>query len=119
MKISDHDLRQINAESLHALGQRDLNALEDLAIRLADDLKEVKERLNQTPDNSSRPPSSRDPWARNKEEEKVPQAPCDDVPEDDADDTDGSGPGKTRNTPKRKKGWFFRRTRTWWYSGRA
>ena len=53
MKISDHDLRQINAESLHALRERDLDALEDLALRLANDLKEAKERLNQTPDNSS------------------------------------------------------------------
>lgn len=28
------------------------------------DLKEARERLNQNPDNSSRPPSSRDPWSR-------------------------------------------------------
>lgn len=70
MKISDHDLRQINAESLHSLRQRDPDALEDLALRLANDLKEAKERLNQTPDNSSRPPSSRDPWSRNKDETK-------------------------------------------------
>jgi transposase len=98
VKISDHDLRQIDAESLHALRQRDLDALEDLALRLANDLKEAKERLNQTPDNSSRPPGSRDPWSRIKED--APRAPSG-VPEGNTDSTEQE---KTTNTAKPKKG---------------
>jgi len=99
VKISDHDLRQINAESLHALRERDVGALEDLALRLANDLKEAKERLNQTPDNSSRPPSSRDPWSRNQED--APQAPSDHAPEDNPD---GGEQEKKSNKARPKKG---------------
>ena len=81
MKISDHDLRQIDADSLHELRHRNLDALEDLALRLADDLKEAKERLNQTPDNSSRPPGSRDPGSRHTNDAK--QDPPEASPGDD------------------------------------
>ena len=35
-----------------------------LSLRLLADLKEARERLNQGPTNSSRPPSSRAPWER-------------------------------------------------------
>lgn len=40
------------------------DALRDLSLRLLTDLKELRERLNQGPANSSRPPSSRSPWER-------------------------------------------------------
>ncbi len=33
-----------------------------LAVKLLEDLKETRERLNQNPNNSSRPPSSIEPW---------------------------------------------------------
>ncbi|MBU0498775.1 MAG: hypothetical protein KJ558_00685 [Gammaproteobacteria bacterium] len=49
MKISDHNLRQIDAESLHALRHRDLDALEELALRLANALKEAKEMKRKNP----------------------------------------------------------------------
>ena len=98
VKISDHDLRQINAESLHALRQRDVDALEDLAVRLANDLKEAKERLNQRPENSSRPPSSREPWSRNKQDPAQP--PCGDEPEDDPNS--GGQENKTDKAKSRK-----------------
>lgn len=62
MQITDHDLRQLDAESVHRLVVERPEAVEPLMLRLVDDLKEARERLNQNPDNSSRPPSSRDPW---------------------------------------------------------
>jgi transposase len=59
MLLSDHDLRQIDEMYLKALGSEDLIGV---SIRLLNDLKEARDRLNQNPGNSSRPPSSRDPW---------------------------------------------------------
>jgi hypothetical protein len=43
------------------------------------DLKEARERLHQTPSNSSRPPSSQAPWVtdENEDEESPPEAPSD------------------------------------------
>ena len=54
-------------------------ALREVSKRLCQDLKEARERLNQTPENSSRPPSTRAPWtetpseteAEEQEEEKA------------------------------------------------
>lgn len=59
MLLNDHDLRQINAQYLKSLGSAELLGV---SIRLLNDLKEARERLNQNPNNSSRPPSSREPW---------------------------------------------------------
>jgi transposase len=69
MLLSDHDLRQIDEMYLKSLCSEDLIGV---SIRLLNDLKEAKDRLNQNPGNSSRPPSSREPWvvAQIKEEGK-------------------------------------------------
>lgn len=61
MHLSDHSLRQLDETYLSSLGEEALRAL---SVKLLDDLKEARERLNQGPDNSSRPPSSRAPWER-------------------------------------------------------
>ena len=61
MHLSDHSLRQIDDAYVQAL---DVEALRGLSLRLLADLKEARDRLNQGPDNSSRPPSSRAPWER-------------------------------------------------------
>lgn len=61
MHLSDHSLRQLDEAYLASL---DAEALRGLSVRLLADLKEARERLNQTPNNSSRPPSSRAPWER-------------------------------------------------------
>lgn len=61
MHLSDHSLRQIDDDYVRSLGA---DALRDLSLRLLADLKEARERLNQGPTNSSRPPSSRAPWER-------------------------------------------------------
>jgi hypothetical protein len=59
MRLSDHDLRQIDDAYLEGLS---LETLQGVSKRLCHDLKEARERLNQTPENSSRPPSTRAPW---------------------------------------------------------
>jgi IS1 family transposase len=61
MYLSDHSLRQIDDDYLRSLEKE---ALQGLSLRLLADLKEARERLNQSPTNSSRPPSSRAPWER-------------------------------------------------------
>lgn len=59
MHLSDFALKQIDTEKLAKLtpGQ-----LLHLSSRMLQDLKEARDRLNQTSGNSSIPPSSRDPW---------------------------------------------------------
>lgn len=74
MRLTDHDLRQLDEARLEGLPG---TALRELSKRLLADLKEARERLNQTPDNSSRPPSTRAPWDRG-------QTPA---PEQDGEDT--------------------------------
>lgn len=59
MWLSDHDLQQMDDEYLEGLSAEGLGAV---SKRLCQDLKEARERLKQTPQNSSRPPSSREPW---------------------------------------------------------
>ena len=61
MHLSPHSLRQIDDAYLQSL---EVEALRGLSARLLADLKEAWDRLNQGPENSSRPPSSRAPWER-------------------------------------------------------
>jgi hypothetical protein len=77
MHLSDHDLRQMDEGWLEKLPE---DKLRQVSARILQDLKEARDRLNQTPDNSSRPPSSRAPWEKGQAEEKEP-APDDDESE--------------------------------------
>ena len=61
MYLNPHSLHQIDDAYLHSL---EPEALRDLSSRLLADLKEAWDQLNQGPENSSRPPSSRAPWER-------------------------------------------------------
>ncbi len=61
MHLSDHSLRQIDDAYVRSL---DPEALRGLSLRLLADLKDARDRLNQGPENGSRPPSSRAPWER-------------------------------------------------------
>jgi hypothetical protein len=61
MRLSLHDLKQLDEETILSLQTERLQAL---ALKLLADVKELHDRLNQGPDNSSRPPSSRAPWER-------------------------------------------------------
>lgn len=79
MLLKNHSLRQIDEAYLRSLSHE---ALVGLSTKLVEDLKEARERLNQTPSNSSRPPSSQAPWVRDEapedeDEESPPQAPGD------------------------------------------
>lgn len=59
MKLNKFDLEQIDDEYLESLN---LEELKEVSKRLAKDLKEAHDRLNQNWKNSSRPPSSSNPW---------------------------------------------------------
>ena len=65
MHLSDHSFRQIDDAYVRSL---EPEALRGLLLRLLADLKEARDRLNQGPENSSRPPSSRAPWERQRGE---------------------------------------------------
>ena len=60
MQLSDFDLRQIDVEDLRSLSPEQLRGVAEMILLL--DLKAARELANQTPQNSSRPPSSRAPW---------------------------------------------------------
>ncbi len=77
MHLSEHSLRQLDRAYLDALDEAALRAL---SARLLDDLKEARDRLNQGPENSSRPPSSRAPWERGASPEPTDE-PTDDSAE--------------------------------------
>lgn len=59
MLVSDKDLRKLDDAHLKALSHEQLLAI---SMRLSRDLKEARDRMNQNPGNSSRPPSSQAPW---------------------------------------------------------
>jgi hypothetical protein len=61
MQLSVHDLKQLDEERILSLRTE---RLQTLSLKLLADLKEAHDRLNQDPENSSRPPSSRAPWER-------------------------------------------------------
>jgi hypothetical protein len=80
MHLSDHSLQQLDEAYLERLDEA---ALRGLSARLLADLKEARERLQQGPHNSSRPPSSRMPWERGSRDE--PEA--DETPDPDPQGT--------------------------------
>lgn len=62
MKLTDHDLKQIDHDKLNRLPPEQVLLL---SHQLIDDLKEARERLNQNSNNSSRPSGSMPPWTSN------------------------------------------------------
>lgn len=115
MKLKGRDIRQLDEEALHRLRLQDPARLEQLSINLLADLKEALERLEQSPHNSSRPPSTRDPWWKAEDAEPPPDGDADGK-DTDADDgkpgSDDKKPAKRsrsrkneeRNPPGRQKG---------------
>ena len=59
MTLSDRDLSQLDTDYLDDLPEGQLRSL---SKQLLVDLKAAHERLKQSPETSSRPPSSREPW---------------------------------------------------------
>lgn len=61
MRLTDHDLKQFSQEYLASLSPEQLL---HLSKKMLDDLRDARDRLNQTPQNSSRPSGSYAPWQR-------------------------------------------------------
>jgi hypothetical protein len=57
--LTDHDLRQMSDERVSSLTPSQKAVL---LVRALAELRKSRDRLNQTPSNSSKPPSSRAPW---------------------------------------------------------
>lgn len=116
MQLSKHDLKQLDEETIRSL---QADSLRTLSLKLLADLKEAHDRLNQAPDNSSRPPSSRAPWEgastdaqdeREGDDEGPGEADHEDAegtetndPSTEAEDKEGSEQEQTRPT-KRSQG---------------
>ena len=62
MVLNEQELLQIDEAFIRRLRAQDPDALAGLSIKLANDLKEAMERLNQNPTNSSKPSGSLAPW---------------------------------------------------------
>jgi len=61
MQLSTHDLAQLTEGRIRTLSP---DSLITLTLKLLADVMELHDRLNQNPQNSSRPPSSRAPWEK-------------------------------------------------------
>ncbi len=96
LSLSDHDIRQIDRDYMESLDKR---TLLNLAAKLLEDLKETRERLNQNPQNSSRPPSSTEPWVVAQLEED----PEDEEESNLGDTADSSDPSGEEKTDEKKK----------------
>ena len=103
MIFSDHDLRQINQAYIESL---DIETAKKLASKLLEDLKEARERLNQNPNNSSRPPSSTEPWiiADIEAEEDSDAAGKDSSSGSERSEANEKKSDKKQNTKSRKPG---------------
>jgi transposase len=112
VKLSQHDLQQLDEDAVRRLPEERLRAL---SLTLLADLKEARERLAQNPSNSSRPPSSRAPWERSppgadagpkqtQPKAQIPGAESDQPPGDAAEaPTDGAEP-TTKRRPGKQPG---------------
>lgn len=85
MHLSDHDLKQLDEEVVRSLSA---DKLINLSVKLLADLKESRDRLNQDPDNSSRPPSSRLPWECGTSEEQSESQDQESEPEENRKEND-------------------------------
>lgn len=74
MRLTNHDLKQIDHDYLASLSPEQLL---NLSGKMLDDLRDARDRLNQTPQNSSRPSGSYAPWeqATFSDKEKESDAP--------------------------------------------
>jgi transposase len=84
MQINSHSLSQLDEAYLRKLSEE---ALVVLSVKLLEDLKEARERLNQNSQNSSKPPSQDAPWQRPQPEEKQTDETPDNVEIDVAEKT--------------------------------
>ena len=104
MKLSDHDLQQLNADWLRA---RTPEELLHVSQKLLDDLKEARERLNRNSTNSSVPSGSQPPWfhpAEDTENEDDDDTPIPPPPDDKSDSGElNTADAKSNKAPKESK----------------
>ena len=97
MHLNDHSLCQLDDAYLRSL---DREALCGLSLRLLADLKEARDRLNQSSENSSRPPSRRVPWERTSGGQKLGEDVEDsELTVEPAEVKSGRNPGKQPGAP--------------------
>lgn len=90
MILKAHDLLQIDADYLRQLGERDPAALAELSVKLAGDLKEAWERMNQNSSNSSRPSGCEAPWSASASETDCDSGETDEETPANTGDSDSS-----------------------------
>ena len=118
MQFSDYDLKQMNDNTFPSLRRK---PLEILASKLLSEVKVLRDRLNQTSENSSRPPSSAPPWSgispaktegfEEEEEVEVEKTPKANkgkeekaTTQGDGDEEAGSGKALKKDDKEKKKG---------------
>lgn len=97
MLLTDHDLLQIDSEYLRGLSAEKLL---NISLNLLESLKEARDRLNQNPQNSSRPSGSFAPW------EGLPlanSAADDSASDNTSDNTSENTSDNTSDNAKEKK----------------
>jgi transposase len=97
MRLSKHDLFQMDDEWLKKLPAE---LLLEVSKRLLHDVKELQDRLNQNPGNSSRPPSTKAPWEKARDPAVENGAPAEGgAGEAAAETAEGSAPAQETSPP--------------------
>ena len=114
MILTEQELLQVDEAFIRRLGENNPDALAELSINLAKDLKEAMERLNQNSSNSSKPSGNCAPWDKNHDNDDAPpsQGSKDNITDDDDSSdvppetttTNSSGSKKKRRRPGRQPG---------------
>ena len=107
MNLPDDSLRQIDKEYINSLS---LGKLQHLSEKMLEDLREARERLNQTPENSSRPSGSLAPWEKGSkaqeegQKEDAEKSENSDTKDKSAEGNDANSLPKSEPENKRKAG---------------
>ncbi len=104
MRLKDHDLKQIDKDYLKSLSP---GKLIEVSWRLLEDLKETRDRLNQTSQNSSRPSGSFAPWetgviSNTPPTEEAPPPEEKEPPKPKNEEEDSSTPRKKKRGKKKR-----------------
>ena len=96
MILGVQELLQIDQAFLRRLFETNPKALLELSIKLAEDLKEARERLDQNPSNSSTPSGNQAPWDKGEKNDESPLeddlvAPDNNVTDDTLTDNESAG----------------------------
>ena len=89
MRLKDQDLKQFNREYFASLSPEQLL---NLAENMLNDLRDARDRQNQTPQNSSRPSGSYAPWEQVQFSDKQENI-------DDTDSNDDAGRKQSKDSP--------------------